>query len=247
MVTVANKEYSADVVNGSVTFEIPNLNAGSYVCEVRFCGSENYANSSKNVTFNVLKQNLKISAANKAYVINYGGKYSVTLKDINNKVVSGIKVTFTLSGKKVATATTNSKGVATVSLTSKMLKTAKAGKRNLVIKTSSVNYNTLSKTVKVTINKEKTKITAGAKKFEKSLKTKEYTIALKNSKGKAVKKVKVTLKIKGKTYKATTNSKGKTTFKITKLTKKGTFKATVKFAGNAYYKSISKKATIKIS
>lgn len=36
-----------------------------------------------------------------------------------------------------------------------------------------------------------------------------------------MKKVKLTLKIKGKTYKATTNSKGKATFKITKLTKKG--------------------------
>ena len=47
--------------------------------------------------------------------------------------------------------------------------------------------------------------------------------------------MKVTLKIKGKTYKATTNSKGKAVFKITKFTKKGKYTATVKFAGNSYY------------
>lgn len=43
---------------------------------------------------------------------------------------------------------------------------------------------------------------------------------LKNSKGKAIKKMRVTLKIKGKTFSAKTNSKGKATFKIKKLTKK---------------------------
>ena len=61
-----------------------------------------------------------------------------------------------------------------------------------------------------------------------------------------MKKAKVTLKVKGKTYKATTNAKGKATFKITKLTKKGTFKATVKFAGNANFKAVTKKANIKV-
>lgn len=62
-----------------------------------------------------------------------------------------------------------------------------------------------------------------------------------------MKNAKVTLKVKGKTYTATTNSKGKATFKITKLTKKGTFTATVKYSGNTYYKAASKsvKLTIK--
>ena len=64
--------------------------------------------------------------------------------------------------------------------------------------------------------------------------------------GKAIKNAKLTLKVNGKTYKATTNSKGKATFKITKLTKKGTQKATVKYAGNAYYNGISKNVSIKI-
>ena len=61
-----------------------------------------------------------------------------------------------------------------------------------------------------------------------------------------IKKVKVFLKVKGKTYKATTNSKGKTTFKITKLTKKGTFPAKITFKGNSYYKACGKTIKIKV-
>jgi hypothetical protein len=59
-----------------------------------------------------------------------------------------------------------------------------------------------------------------------------------------MKKVKVTLKVKGKTYKATTNGKGKATFKIKNLKKKGTFKATVGFTGDKYYNKVSKKVKI---
>ena len=57
---------------------------------------------------------------------------------------------------------------------------------------------------------------------------------------------KLTLKVKGKTYKAYTNSKGKATFKITKLKKKGTFKATIKFAGDGNLNKVSKKVKIKV-
>jgi len=65
-----------------------------------------------------------------------------------------------------------------------------------------------------------------------------------------LKKVKVTLtgKFKGKKIKITvkTNKKGKATFNLKKLTKKGKFKATIKFAGNKYYKAVTKKAKITV-
>lgn len=61
-----------------------------------------------------------------------------------------------------------------------------------------------------------------------------------------MKNVKVTLKVNGKTYKAKTNSRGMATFKITKLKKKGTFKATVKYAGNGYYNSVTKRVKISV-
>ena len=172
--------------------------------------------------------------------------FSIKLKDVNG-AVAGKKVTFTLNGKKIGTKTTNAKGVATISLTAKILKTAKAGNKKLVIRfNGDSNYNAASKTVKVKINKEKTKIKAKKKTFKRSKKVKKYTITLKNSKNKAVKRVKITIKVGKKTYKAKTNAKGKATFKIKKLTKKGKYTAKIKFAGNKLYKASSKKVKITV-
>ena len=113
--------------------------------------------------------------------------------------------------------------------------------------TKSQNTNQLNSSGSTqTVNapaKKVSKITAKKVTFKKSKKVKKYTITLKSGKN-PIKKVKVLLKVKGKTYKATTNSKGKATFKITKLTKKGTFTATVKFAGNKNFKATTKKVKI---
>ena len=127
-----------------------------------------------------------------------------------------------------------------------MLKAAKAGKRNLMIELDDINYQA-KKTVKITIKKEKTKIKAKSKRFRSYLKVKKYTINLKNSKGKAIKKVKVTLKVKGKKYKAHTNSRGKAIFKITKLTKRETYKAVITLKGNKYYLKAVEKIKIRIA
>ena len=209
--------------------------------------TDNYNHPVKLIGFNVLKQNTAITAVNKAYVINYGGTYEIILKGADGKALSGKKVTFTFNGKNIGSATTNANGIASIKLTAAILKTAKAGNKNLVISfEGDANHNSASKTVKITINKEKTKIVAKKKTFKKSKKIKKYTITLKNSKNKAIKKVKVILKIKKKTYKATTNAKGKAVFKIKKLTKKGRYTAKVTFKGNALYKAITKKVKITI-
>jgi len=94
------------------------------------------------------------------------------------------------------------------------------------------------------IVKKATKITASKKTF-KAKKSKKYTIVLKSGK-KAIKNVKVTIKVGKKTYTAKTNSKGKAVFKLKKLTKKGKYTAKIKFAGNKYYKSTSKKVKITV-
>lgn len=89
-------------------------------------------------------------------------------------------------------------------------------------------------------------IFAKNKVFKKKLKTKLYSVVLKSKKGNVLKSTWITLKIKGKLFKAKTNSKGKATFKITKFYKKGNFKAVVKFNGSKKYKSVFKKVNIKI-
>jgi hypothetical protein len=77
------------------------------------------------------------------------------------------------------------------------------------------------------------------------VKTKKYTVTLKNNVNKPLKNIKLKLKIKGKTFAATTNAKGKATFKIKKFNKKAKLKATITFAGDKCYNKLSK--TVKIT
>lgn len=115
---------------------------------------------------------------------------------------------------------------------------------NNIAKQESTNPSkTVVKTVTKKVTKKKTAITAKTKTF-KLKKVKKYTIALKSGKT-ILKKKKVTLRVKGKTYTAKTNSKGKAVFKL-KITKKGKFKATIKFAGDKLYKASKKTVYIKI-
>ena len=238
VVKVNNVEYSVDVKDGIATLVIPELDVGTYNVNVVYIDN-NMSRAEIPVNFTVNKRDITINANDAAYIINYGGTYKVSFTN----VVDGTKVTFTLNGKNIGTSAIIN-GAASIKLTAKILKTAKAGKKNMIIKIENSNYSLTSKTVKITINKEKTKIIAKKKTFKKSTKTKKYTIILKNSKGNAVNKAKVTLKVKGKTYRAKTNTKGKAVFKIKKLTKKGKYTATVKYAGSAYYNAVSKKVKI---
>ena len=256
----AKSNVKNELIEGKLSFILPN---GTEIPAIydngtwwALCVFDDYGNYNvgasyvdgvtvNNATISISKEGVTITASDKAYVINYGGTYSAVLKDSKGNAISGERVTFTLNGKNIGYGVTDSKGVASIKLTAKILKAAKAGKKNLVIKFSGTDdYKSASKTVKITINKEKTKIVAKKKTFKAAKKVKKYTITLKNSKGKVIKKAKVTLKIKGKTYKAKTNTKGKATFKIKKLAKKGKYVATVTFKGNAYYNKVAKKTKI---
>ena len=106
------------------------------------------------------------------------------------------------------------------------------------------NYNGATTKVSIVVKKAYSKIVASKKTFKVKVKTKKYTITLKDNFGKVIKNVQVKIKIKNKTYKAKTNAKGKATFSIKNLKKKGKFKSTVKFSGNAYYNAASKKVQI---
>ena len=184
----------------------------------------------------------KITAPSVTKVYNVNKKFTATLKDANNKAISGVKVTITLNGKTY-TKPTNVKGQAILDLPNLAPKTYKVSVKfagDSKYKASSLN------TAKVVVKKATPKMTGKTKvTYKVKTKTKKYTIVLKNNKKQAMKKVKVTLKVKGKTYKATTNAKGKAVFKITKLTKKGKYTAKVKFAGNKYYNALTK--TVKIT
>ena len=160
------------------------------------------------------------------------------MTDANGKALSGVKVTVTLGTAK--TYTTDKNGQIKINVAKLVPKTYTAK----IAYAGNANYIASTKSVKVVVKKASPKMTAKAKSFKVSVKTKKYTITLKNNKGAVMKKVKLTLKVNKKTFKATTNSKGIATFKITNLKKKGKFTATIKYAGNKYYNKVSKKAVI---
>ena len=189
------------------------------------------------ITVNKIQTEITGNAITATYNVNKD--LVITLKDSDGNPVSGVNVTVDLNGKTYTTDSNGQVKVSTKGLAPKAY-TAK------ITFNGNTNYAKSTKDIKVTVKKATPKLTAKKKTFKTIPKTKKYTIVLKDNTGKAIKKAKVTLKVKGKTYKASTNSKGKATFKITKLNKKGTYKATITYKGNKYYKKVSKKAKIKV-
>ena len=176
---------------------------------------------------------LKSSGVSKYY--GTANKLIVNLKDDKGKAIANVNVNVVLKG------------------VSKNIKTDSNGRATLAIGLAPGTYyakitypGAEGISSKIVVKKATPKITAKAKTFKKSVKTKKYSITLKVN-NKAMKNTKVTIKVNKKTYSAKTNSKGVATFKITKLTKKGKYTATVKYAGSKYYnaKSVNVKITVK--
>ncbi|WP_298498749.1 Ig-like domain-containing protein [uncultured Methanobrevibacter sp.] len=115
------------------------------------------------------------------------------------------------------------------------------------------NYNASFEVYKITINKKTTSLSAPAKTYKASAKTKSYTVTLKTIKGSSAdgktylgSGKTITLSVNGQTYTAKTNAKGQATFNL-KITKKGTYTATVKYAGDNTYNAAKATAKIKIN
>ncbi|MBR5355126.1 MAG: hypothetical protein IK122_03290, partial [Alphaproteobacteria bacterium] len=235
---------------------------GTVAIIVSFAGNENYtAAENKTIKVNVIFENAGISVENSTLDLKAGDTFklnattnpgwlnvkykssddSVATVDENGKPVSGVAVTVDLNGAK--TYTTDKNGQIRVS-TNALVPKAYTAK---VTFNGNNKYLNSTTAVKVTVKKATPKLKAKKKTFKRSVKVKKYSIVLKTNTGKAMKKVKVRLKIKGKkAITVKTNSKGKATFKIKKLTKKGKYKATVTFKANKYYNKVAKKVIIKI-
>ena len=228
--TTDEKGYAAFVLD---------LDAGNYVAETYFEGDANRGPKSikTNIFIDKSPSELIAPASKTVFLLTVksGSYVSMTLKDFNDNLLANKKVAITFNGE-TKNYTTNDLGVIKFKLSATAV-----GTYTLKMKfVGDNNYVDSEAETTVKITKQATKITAAKKTFKAKTKTKKYTITLKNSKGKVIKKAKVTLKVKGKTYKAITNSKGKATFKITKLTKKGKYVAKIKFVGSKYYKASTK-------
>ena len=164
------------------------------------------------------------------------------MNDVNGNALDGVEVTVNFSNGKTLTPTVKN---GQAKLSTDGLAPVKTYTATITFN-GNANYDKSTATAKVTVKKATPKLTAKAKTFYAGVKTKKYTVTLKNSKKTPIKNSKISLKIYGKTFTAKTNKKGIATFKITKLTKKGTSTYTVKFAGDKAYKAVNKNGKITI-
>ena len=238
VVGTINKNLTSNA-SGQVSVDVFTLVPGTYVATIAFAGDDVYVKSNATASVVINKVASLLSAPDVSATYNVAKNLVITLT-ANGKPLEGQKVTVKV-GTISKTLTTNVKGQISVAISSLVPKTYTA----TISFAGDKIYTASSTNAKVVVAKAKSVITAKKKTFKAKKKIKKYTITLKANK-KAISKVKVTLKVKGKTYKAKTNAKGKATFKINKLTKKGKHTATIKFAGNKYYKASTKKVKITV-
>ena len=238
---VINGENMTSITDENGTITISDL-TNEVVVSAVFAGNENFlaSNNTADFNFTIPKVATQLSCAGVTTYYNVGKNLVVTLKDANGNVLANKMVTVNFSGKTY-TKVTDANGQIIFKLSATLLP-----KTYLTTITFAGDETLINSSVatKVVVKKATVKMAASAKTFKKSLKTKKYSITLKNNLGKVMKNTKVTLKIKGKTFSAYTNSKGVATFKITKLTKKGKYTSYVKYAGSKYYNALNKKVVI---
>lgn len=237
-VNVNGKEYLIGIVNGKGNLALSGLAFGTYNVNATFAGEGKYVGSTSNNATLVVNK-IKTQLVGNAITVSYNaGKYLViTLKDSKGHAIGNVDVTVNLNGAKILKTDSNGQVKVSTNGLNPNLYTAK-----IFFKGNAV-YDVSSKDVSVTVNKATPKITAKAKTFKQSVKTKKYTVTLNVNQ-----KVKVAIKVNKQTYYAYTNTKGVATFTITKLAKKGKYAATVSSIANKCYnkaKPVSVKITIK--
>ena len=192
------------------------------------------------IKYSVKKVSTKIISPQVNTVYNSGKYLIVTLKDSYNNPASGTIVGIKIAGK-THLLTTDYKGQVKVSL--KGMKPKKYTAKIQFV--GDKNYYASSLTTKVIIKKATPKVKV-TKTFKKKSKKKIVKVTVKDGVG-PIKKVKVTLKVKGKTYKAKTNKKGLAKFDVSKKLKKtGKYKAQIKIKKSKLYNKVNKKIKITV-
>ena len=228
-IVAAGQNYSKTTDSKGVVSLAMNLNPGTYAV-----AATNPVTGYK-VT-NVFKILSTISASDVTKVYTDGKLFTATFYKSTGKPLANTKIKFKINGKTY-TATTNSNGVATLSMYNLNVGTYKI-----------ISYNTdgLTKTNTVKVVKSTTsKLITSSYTFLKS-NSKTIKVTLHNGLGYAPgagKTVKFT--INGKTYTDTTNSNGVASIKLPTLNA-GVYTVKYSYAGNAFYSasSASDKVTI---
>lgn len=231
-VLVNGIEYGAGLYNGEALIGISGLAIGNYIGEIRYEGSDNYENSSLIIPIYVNKYPQYEIKASDISMVYKGGKYLTVSAYYFGKLVKNEKIQIS-RGKSTYYIQIDSKGQA------KYKVNLNPGTYYFTVK-----YQNASKQVKVTVKKAKLHFA----KVSKTVKVGKYfKLRVLDGNNKAVKAVKVKIKIGKKTYKVKTNKKGYAMLKLTKKRVK-IGKVSVKYSlySNKYYYAGSKTIKVKV-
>ncbi len=250
-------KYPVTGVNATIkVYNSKNKLIGTYLSEVGYNWFVNFAAGNYKSTISVedsayevspIKISINILKSSFIYVADLTTNYKaknyllVNLHDSVGTVIKYARVSIKINDEAAKVYSTDANGQVMFPTN-----TLAPGDYNVTVSyAGDSTYVSSSATANIVVNKLTPKLTAAKKTFKIKDKTKKYVVTLKDNKGKVMKKMKITVKVNGKTYSAKTNTKGQATFKLTKLTKKGTFSAVVKYAGSSKYNSVKK--TVKIT
>ena len=256
-VFVDGKEYATLKAKETLRIPFDNLSNGNHNVEVKYSGDGKYAPKSTNSTLFVSKPKIDtiitVTPAFTRYATDYyagerGALFYATLTDINGNPLANKTVQIAVNGP-IYNVTTDENGRAGLQVN---LAAANTYTYALSFQGDD-DYNAAPlASTKLTVIKKTASISASAKSFKSTAKTKKITVTLKtmnnpyNKKNYLKSGKTITLKINGVTYTAKTNAKGQATFSI-KLTKKGKYTAAISFAGDKTYNAASNKITVSIT
>ena len=182
----------------------------------------------------IIKKAATLTSSNLVTYSLYDGKYLTAVLKSENAKLDLKTIQIKLNGKTYV-KTTDKQGLVKLKISLKTAKTYSVA----VVFNGDKYYEAVSKNVKITVKKQKPTLTV--KKANKKL----VRVVLKDQFKKVMAKKTLKLTINKKTYTVKTNSKGVATFKINLKSKKN-YSYNVKFAGNSYYSSVLKKASLKV-
>ncbi|MBQ3472595.1 MAG: right-handed parallel beta-helix repeat-containing protein [Methanobrevibacter sp.] len=208
-IKVGTKTYTKTTnKKGVIKLKISIAKKGTYKVTIKSKATTRYNAITKTNTITIKALNQKISSANKVFAPSSVNYYSITVKDQNNKVLAGKKVTIKV-GTKTYNKKTNKKGIIKLKIN-----LSKKGTYKVTIKSEKTSkYNAKTKTNKITIKALNQKITSSNKKYLPKA-GKYYSITLKDQNNKAIAGKTVKFTINSKTYSVKTNKNGVAKLKI---------------------------------
>ncbi len=201
--TYNNKEVTTTTnANGKATITIPVLSKGTYSIRYMFDEDIFYYGSSASGKLYVKDSTTKLTGSDLKMKYSDGSKFSVTLKNSNNKALANKNVKLTLNGKTY-TVKTNTKGVAYLNVGA--LKPATYTVKYVYSSSGLKDYSYGSN--KIVVSKQTATISARdlvMKYNDGSV----YKVTIKGKSGNLLKNTTVKFTINGKTYTKTTDSNG---------------------------------------